>query len=156
MVKVSFLELILRGIPEQLLMMGAFYVLAQKKFDYPRLILSVFLSSISIYLMRLLPIQFGLNTLLATFIMIVWSILINKIETLKAIQIGIFVMFMEYICEVLNMLVIRLIFKENLNYVLTTPKIKVLDTLPSLLFFIIFIVITRFIMTKKKSIAIYK
>ncbi|GAA0744822.1 hypothetical protein GCM10008906_30250 [Clostridium oceanicum] len=137
MLRTSILEFFLRGIPEALLFILAIYLLLNKsvKENKKLYIISSLIVSISMYLIRLLPIHFGVHTILTITVYIIVFVLINKIEINKAISYSIIVMMILSIGEFINLSILNSIFKSNINAILNNKLLKVILFYPSLIIF---------------------
>ena len=135
MLKLPLLEIVLRGIPEEFLLIFAMYAFSKTAINIKRYIISSIFMIILIYLIRLLPIQFGVHTIIGLIASIVLTVNINKIPIIKSIQASIIAMIVETISEGINIFMIKYIFKLDVNYVFNEPILKILYGIPSLLIF---------------------
>ena len=85
MLQLPILSLFIRLIPETFLVMYAICLLTNSKVDLKKIFISGVIGGIVIYILRLLPIHFGVHTILAVMFYILLSIKLNKIEMYKAI-----------------------------------------------------------------------
>lgn len=135
MLKVSFIEIIIRGIPEGLLFVLSTYTFSKKIIDIKRYLISSIILAVSVYLIRLLPIQNGADFILNLSVLIALSIFVNKIDTIKAIKAVIITFLLGFICEGANIFIIQFILKKDLNDIFNNSTLKILYTSPSLLLF---------------------
>lgn len=152
MLKVSFLEFIIRGIPESLVFFFLAYALTKNKIQYNRYLISVVLLSVSVYLIRLLPIGNGSNSILNLIIFIVLTVLVNKFPVIQSIKTGIIIMILEFICEGINVFFIQFILKKDLNEIFKDSILKMLYTSPSLIIFACIIIIYYIRLWKRKEL----
>ncbi len=150
MLKLAMLEILARGIPEGVLFVFAAYLFSKTKFKFLNVIISIILYAVLIYIIRLLPIQYGVNTILTLMTMIVLFVVINKIEIIKSIQAGIIAIIIEFLCEGINIFFIQNVFKADINYIFSKPELKTLYGIPSLLIFGL-IILVYYILFLKKS-----
>ena len=143
MLKLTILEVILRS-PEEFLIIFAVYVFSKNVINIKRYIISSIFYVSAIYIIRLLPIQYGVHTILCIIVIIVLTININKINIIKSIQSSIMAMILEFICEGINIFIIQYLFKADINYIFDKPLLKILYGIPSLVIFA-FIVVTYYI-----------
>lgn len=141
MLKVSLVELFFRGFPETLLFLWAINLINMKKLNVKNWILQSVVLSIIIYLVRLLPIQFGVNTLIAVVILILTEHYIDKLPLTKAISSSLIVVTLLSICEFINIAVLLYIFKANVQKMFEIPYVKITNSILSLILFIIFILL---------------
>jgi len=135
MLKLPLLELFLRGIPEGFLIIFSVYAFSKTILNKKRYLLSSIIFLVAVYLIRLLPIQFAVHTILGLIMTIVLTVNINKIPIIKSIQACIVATIVESICEGLNILVIQYVFRLDINYVFNEPTLKIVFGIPSLLIF---------------------
>ncbi|MFL0267667.1 hypothetical protein [Candidatus Clostridium radicumherbarum] len=135
LVKVSYVEFLLRGIPEGLLFYFAAYAFTKQRIHLKRYFLSCILQSVIVYLIRFLPIQNGTDAILNLILLITLSVIINKFEIIQAIRAGIIIILLEFICEAINVYFIQFILKKDLNLLFNNPMQKILYSSPSLLLF---------------------
>ncbi len=141
MLRLSLLELFVRLIPEGIIISFALYILSNVKIDKKKLLISGVIFGISIYLIRLLPIHFGVHTILLIIIYIVISVNFNKINLLKAISSSLVTLMILSACDFINFFMIVHVFNISIEYLLKDPLTKTLLGLPGLgLFFIIILV----------------
>jgi hypothetical protein len=140
MLKISMFEFLLRGLPEAFLFVFASFALTKTKLDMKKYIFaSLILASIA-YLVRFLPIQYGVNSILIIFVIVVLMNVINKTNMITAIRTGITIIIIEFICEGINVFLIQIIFNIDMNYVFSNANLKVLYGLPSLAIFAIIMI----------------
>jgi hypothetical protein len=150
LLKATFLEFLIRGIPEGLLFVLAAYTFSKTHIDKKRYLLSSMLLAIIVYLVRLLPIQLGAVTILNIIVLICLSVFINRLEVLKAIRSGIIIMILGFICEGINLFIIQFILKENMEEIFNNPTLKVLYGMPSVLIFGCIVIFFYLKLIKKK------
>lgn len=150
MFEISLIELIGRTIPEGLLFVWAFYTLSQTKIQLNRYFLSVSIMVILSLGSKLLPIHFEVHTLLIMVGLIITNVLINKITTIKSIVVTISTTIIEFLCEIINLLIIQYLFKVDKEYIFNNQQLKILYGLPSLLLFVCFILLIKLLINKRK------
>lgn len=152
MLKVTLLELVVRGIPEGLLFILLTYAFSKKYIRTKRYILSSIIYSICVYLIRFLPIQNGAHFILNLVVLIAAAVIINKIEIIKAIQAGIIAFLLGFICEGINVFILQHIFKKDLNDIFHNPIMKTLYTIPSLMILGGIVITFYIILWKRKEL----
>jgi hypothetical protein len=153
--KISIIELFFRMIPESFLFVYATYVFSKKNIALKTFILSSILLGISTYVIRLLPIHSGINNILSMAVFIVLSVNVNRIDLVKSIKVVFMSTILGFICEGINVLLIKYVFMKDIDFVFNDPKLKTLYGIPSLLIFgsILFIILFfRKIQSKKKRL----
>lgn len=153
MLRIPFIDLILIGIPEVLLCVLGIYSLSKKKVPKKIYFISSILLATIEYCIRMLPINFGVHTILNVVFLIILSIYIIKIPTIKAISYVFSVIILLVACETINMFILVRLFDVNVELILTNPTIKALFGIPYLLLFgSAILVIRKVINVDKKSI----
>lgn len=152
MLKVSLLVMMFRGIPEIYLLFVLFYVLDNKRIDRKKIILSTCIMSIMIYCIRILPIHFGVHTIILTIFNIIVAVYINKINAIRAMSgslIGAIIMFL---CEGINLWIVQKFFNTPFSQVSKCTIKCVMLSLPSLLIFLIAVLILKKMFNKEGNI----
>lgn len=150
MIRLTISELFIRGIPEAFLFIFAMYAFSKTPINIKRLLLSVIVLAAIGFFIRYLPIHYGAHTILNFFAFIILSYNINKIDLVKAIKAGAISMFLQSLCELINIGIIQFLFKQDMDYILSVPKLKTLYGAPSMIIFGI-VVISYYIIIKKRS-----
>lgn len=143
-------------IPEGLFFVWAFYTLSQTRISINRYFLSVIINVILVCGVKLLPIDFGVHTLLLIVAYIITNIVINKINVIKSIVVTISVIIIEFICEIIDLFIIQHLFKSNAEYIFSNSILKVLYGFPSFLLFVFFIILLKFLIKKIEHIKLYR
>ena len=153
MLRLNIIEFFLRAIPEALLFIFASHSFSKVVIVKKKFIISSFILAISIFLIRMLPINFGVHTILSMMIFAIISVTISKINTVKAISAVVVIIIIECICEVINITVIQKILKIDIEYAFAKPVLKSVLGLPSLVMFgvIASLYYLRTIKSEKKS-----
>lgn len=151
MLATSCLEFLVRAIPETFLFIFAVYAFSNTRLDIKKYLLSSVLMCILGFGIRLLPIHYGVHTILVLIFIIILTININKIDTIKTIQAGIITVILQFICEAINVLIIQYVFVVQVDRVFNNPNLKILYGIPSTLIFAVFVSIYYFRMIRRKS-----
>lgn len=141
MLTLTAFELIVRLIPEAFIFIFATYVFSNTKLDAKRYINSSVLLGICIYFVRKLPIDYGVHTILNIILQTVIVAGISKISIAKAIKSAIVSALCLFILEAFNILILSLIFKEELEAIMLNPTAKIIYGSPSLICFVVIIMI---------------
>ena len=148
MLKLSMFEFIFRSIPEAFVFMFAIYSFSKTIVDKKKYLLSVILLGMSVFVIRMLPINYGVHTILNIIMTIIITCAISKIDILKSIKASIAMIIILFICEGLNVAILSIIFGSKLEQVLSNTVMKTIYGLPSLALF--GIIISVYYMTLKK------
>lgn len=153
MLKLTLFELSLRGIPEAFLFVLGVYAFSKNYLDKKRWVLSSLLYAAVVYFIRSLPIHYGVHIILNIFAIIIITININKIDLNNAIQMNIITFILQLVCEVINIVIIKNIFKVDTHYVFNNPVLKTLYGIPSILIFGIIIIAYYLRLSKRKELS---
>lgn len=149
MLHLSFLELIFRAIPESFALIFGMYIFSNIKIKLSNYIIISLVFALATYLVRFLPITYGINTIISILILIGLSIYISNNNLLKAVRGGILSIVLLFICEAMNMLILQNIYGDRLIYIFKNPPAKIICGLPSLTIFIIILIVVKIIMNKR-------
>lgn len=135
MLKLTLFEMIIRTIPEGFLFVLASYIFSSQLMDKKRYCISALLVGISTYLIRMLPISFGVHTIILLVIYVLIGTLICRINVIKCISAGLVSVIIMFTAELVNVYLIQDVFNTPLEKVVENPYIKQLYFMPSLLIF---------------------
>lgn len=148
MLKLQPIEFFLRTIPEGFLFIFAIYVFSQLNIDRKKYVISSLLFSSSVYIIRLLPINYGVHMILSVLVLLFISIAYNKVEAIHSIKSIIILYIIQLISEAVNVLLLNLL-KLDLDKLFKDPIKKSILGLPSLAITLI-IIITFYLINKKR------
>ena len=137
MLRVSIFEFLVRIIPESFLLMLALFAICNVKIQINRYIISSILLGVLQYSIRLLPINYGVNTILGIFGMIIIMYRLNKADIVLTIKASLIITIVLFICEWINVFLLNIIFKERLEELMINGFTKTMCGLPSLISFAI-------------------
>lgn len=135
MLKLTALDFLLRIIPESLLAILLAYVLTHKNFEKTPFLVSSMIYAISIFLVRLFPISFGVHTLILSIPFIASCVLINKMPIIKVISSFLIFIVVNTFCETINLFLLINILKLDMQTILGNPLMRILYFMPSLALF---------------------
>ena len=139
MLKLTLFEFIFRTLPEAFLFIFACYAFSRTKINRNKYIVSSILFAVAVYFTRLLPINYGVHTILDITIMNILICSVNKIDIILSIKSSIIATIFLFFLEGLNMLMLSFIFKEQLEGIMLNSVQKTLYGLPSIICFAIII-----------------
>lgn len=151
MLQVSFFELVARGIPESFLFIYLVHLLTHTKINIKKYFISSMLLDVIGFLIRRLPINYGIHTILNIVVVVILVTAINKINILEAIKSTIITSIIVFVCEGINMFLIQILYGNNIANILSNPVLKIIYGMPSLIIFIIVILTIRIIIYKKEE-----
>lgn len=150
--KLSCFEFLFRTIPEGLLFILAIYIFSGVKFEVKRFLVSGFVLAIVTFSVRMLPISYGIHTMLNIIIFFSIQNLLIKIDVNKSIKYSILTTILMFVCEGLNVIFLQLFHANKMEEIFNNPILKTLYGLPSLVIFLITLLIYRLIKSNKKEI----
>ncbi|MBB6215495.1 hypothetical protein HNQ80_001584 [Anaerosolibacter carboniphilus] len=133
MLKLPLLALFLRTIPEGVLLIFAGYILTGEKIDKGRVIRSGIMLGIITYLVRQLPINFGVHTMITLLAYIILVHKINKIDIIKAISVAIISFIIISFADWVTILSYIKLFQMDVEILLNQSFLSILLGTPSLL-----------------------
>lgn len=139
MLRLSIFEFLLRVIPEGFVLMFALFAICNVKIQINRYIISSILLGVFQYTIRLLPINYGVNTILGIFVMVIIMYIINKADIVLTIKASLIITIILFICEWINVFLLHMIFRERLEEIMVNGVSKTICGLPSLMCFAIII-----------------
>lgn len=142
MFDIDFAQVIIKGIPEGLLIFLGLYIISGISFDKDKILVSGLLYSIITYCIRLLPISFGIHTLIIFFFVVLVSRFFNGIEISDSIKSTLIMDMCILLCELINILLLQSIFGEYTQVILQDTFKKTIYSTPStiILAIIIFVI----------------
>lgn len=150
MLKTTFSEFLLRGIPEATLLVLSSYIFAKKRIIAIEFIIMTSILALVAYGVRFLPINYGVHTILNVFAFLVLSIIIMKNDYLAAMKNAIFIFVTQSVCEAINLLLIKSILGIDMKMLFNNSRLKLIYGIPSTVI-LFFIVLFLYIMTVKKG-----
>lgn len=150
MLKLSLFEFVVRVIPEVLIFVFSAYAFSQVALDRNRYFLSSLLLGIGVFIIRMLPINYGVHTILNIIMLTVIACSINRIDKIKAIKSSIIMTIVLFVCEGINVSILSLLYGSKLEGILANSELKTIYGLPSLIAFGI-IVMSYYIYLKKRN-----
>ncbi|AOR22800.1 hypothetical protein [Clostridium taeniosporum] len=149
MLRLTAFEVIVRGIPEAFVLILGMLVLSNTKLNLKRYIISSLIFAVCEYGIRMLPINYGVNTIIDIFVMVIIMCSINKSDIILSIKSSLIITIVLFICEALNILLLNIIFDDRLEMIMSNSILKTICGLPSLILFSIITIIYYF---KKRNI----
>ncbi|WP_291649214.1 hypothetical protein [Clostridium sp.] len=151
MLKLQPIEFLLRTIPEGFLFIFAIYVFSELKIDRKKYIISSLIFSSSVYIIRLLPINYGVHMILSVLVLLFIAIVYNKVDAIHSIKSIIILYLIQLIAEAVNVLILNLM-KLDLDILFKDPVKKSILGLPSIIITLIIIIIFYIINKKRRKL----
>lgn len=150
MLEITIVELILRAIPEAFLLILGGCIISRKSIDNKSYLIASMLFGVSTYLVRMLPIQFGVHTIIIIMIFILINTSLNKIPIRKAISSSLISIITLSICESINLFILNFL-KIDVQAIIDNPLLKTLYFMPSLALFALIILIFYVVIRRNKK-----
>lgn len=144
-ISISLIELVIKGIPESLLIILALHLYTHTKINLKKYFALSIVYLILTYLIRMLPIHLGVNTMLSILVIIILFQVVYKGQLEKATRLlisSIAILLIIMLSESLNVLLLMMLFgREKMVLLLSDadPLRKCINTIPSTVFTAIFI-----------------
>ena len=152
MLELQPIEFLLRTIPEGFLIILAIYVFSNTTIDRNDYITTSLISTCMIFGVRVLPVNYGVHTIISIGLVIILSVLKNKINTIKVIKSALIYIIFQFIAEGINMFIIERVLKEDMNAIFADPFKKSIYGIPSLIIVFILIMSYKMFVKRKKRI----
>lgn len=149
MLIMTILDFLLRGIPEALLLIMIIQCLGWRFMRRTTFFLTAVFYSIATYLIRLLPINFGVHTILNIILLVCISAYIIQVPVVRAILYSLVDMALLSISEMINVFILIGIFKVNIESAFKNIPIKDIYGFPSMLLLLFFAFLFYFVNRKK-------
>jgi len=135
-VKMSILDLIVKGIPESAIFVLGIYAFSKTKIIAKQYWFVVSILFVSIYFIRMLPINYGVNTLLSVILASILGIAIIKITFLQAIKASLLTIVAVLIGEGVNFYILQVAYgTQKTLEIMGDPIAKTINTIPSTIVF---------------------
>lgn len=145
------IELIVRIIPEAILFVGASFILTKTKIDKKNFVLSSLIFLISVYIIKSLPVDFGITSLLLLVFLIFLNMKVNNIKPIPSIKASVVIFITMFVSEFISIVFMQVVLKLNMNEIFKNPATRSISGIPSLFIFAIVIFIIYKISNKLKK-----
>ncbi len=152
MLKLSVVELFIRLIPEVLVLIFASYSFSKVRVERKKYIVASILLGVCVFTIRMLPIHYGVHTILNLIALTIIVSNINKIDVIDAIKSSIMTTIILFICEGINVMVLKLIVGDRLDVIVSNSISKAVYFLPSLLLLAIIVLMYYNYMKKRNRL----
>ena len=126
-------SLFIRIIPETFLVVYSICLLSNSKVDFKRIFISSIIGGTGLYVTRLLPIHFGVHTIIAILFDIALAVKLNNIEIHKAIKAS-----LESVLLLFTSDIILVVFYNAINFTKALSGhtlVTVIAGIPSMIFY---------------------
>jgi len=148
MLKLQWIQIFLRLIPEMLLILWGIHVIAGKRINVKVYIFLSIIMGLVVFFVRMLPIYYGVHTFIIA-ILTICAMAIIDIPIIKAIYGTILMTLILFLSESINFEILNVL---NINIkLITNPIRKSVLTCPSLIIMLLSIMAIRYFLIKKKG-----
>jgi len=140
------IALILQGIPEQIAVVTLAFVIARVPLDWKKIILGGIFLALSVYLLRMLPITFGVHTIVLIGFLFFIVFRSGQVSLTSSIITSILSILTLIILEIISLSILMPVFNITHDVFVKNVFLRILITLPQvLLIFIVAFVIRNFL-----------
>ncbi len=154
MFRFTCVDFFLRLIPESFILIWGIHIFSKKTIDMFKYILSSLMLAVSYFIIRCLPIYFGVHTDICIMLTIIIVMFIIDIPLIKNVIGTLLLYFILSLSETMNMLLLSGLNIDTDISVLQ-PITRFIYGIPSLIIFIISIITLKFVLKNKKVIPNY-
>lgn len=145
----DILLLILRMIPEAFLLIYSIYSFTFTKVDIKKILLSSLVGGIVVYFIRMLPVHFGVHTIISIMLYIILAIKINNIEMFKAIASTLAAIIIIFISDFILLIFYTKILHLSSELLFGETWITAISGIPSLILFYYMVRLITYIKKKR-------
>lgn len=151
MIQITLLELFSRIVPESFFIIWGGYLLNNKSLNKQLCFISTIILSFSTYLIKMLPIDYGVHTIIILIMLIYILVKINKLNIIKSIYSAFIFITLLSVFELINLFVLEKILRLDIQTLFNTTLNRIMYMYPSLILFICIII---FIYTIKNNLTL--
>lgn len=151
--KMSLIDLIFYSIPESYLIFTFGLAVLNRNFTTIKIILATVLSVIASYLIRLLPIPFGVHTIIGIFVIMLLFYFVINLNIKESVIAAFISLIMLAFLENTVTFLIQLYFNLSINEIWKNPLLRIAIAWPQL---IIWSFITIVLIRKKMHLSIFR
>lgn len=152
MLRISLIELLIKGMPEGIISIFGLFILTKTKFDLKKFLFSSISLIFLTYLIRFLPLSYGVNTMLSLLVIIVIAVVLNSIDLSKSIKATLIIAAIIILSETITVGFMQIYLgKEKLNLIMGEPISKSIASIPSTLIYGIVVAVIFFVYRRKFS-----
>lgn len=152
MLGITIAEFFGRLIPEVLILIFASYAFSKTRINQQKYIVSACILGVCVFIIRFLPISYGVHTILNIIALGIITTNINKIDIIGAIKACIITPILLFILEGINVILLRITVADKLDLIVADATLKTIYTIPSLLGFILIVWIYYMKMKKENKL----
>lgn len=142
-------SLFIRMIPEAFFVLLSICLLTNSKINYKNIAIASIIGGTGVYLIRLMPIHFGVHTVLGTMIYILLSFKFNNIKLQRAIVGTLISVILLFISDIMLFTIYEGVLKLSLEILIGNSLLAVIATLPSLIIYYMMVRIIAYLKENK-------
>lgn len=151
MLRLYPIEFFFRAIPESFIVIFAIYIFSKTEINKKKYLITSITFSLIIYIVRMLPISYGVHMILSVLFLLFIMAYYNNIDVINAIKSIILVYLIQLISEAINVLILNFM-NFDLETLLKDPISKTILGIPSLAITVIMISIFYIINKKRRKL----
>lgn len=153
MLRISLIELLVKGLPEGLITIFGVFALTKTKLDSKKFVISSAIFVFLTYLIRLLPLSYGVNIMLSLLVVMLLSVIFINVELSKAIKANLIIVAIIIVSETVTIgLMQAYLGKDKIAQIMSEPISKSVASVPSTLLFGIVVTVVYIIFKKNNAV----
>lgn len=151
MLTISLLQLGCKGIPEGIAYVIGMYALTGLRIEWKKLFGMSAILILATYLIRLLPIRFGIHTMLILFTMIFIYMVVTKTPVIRNIKAALIILAFLIISEMINLGILQFLYgSEHVKEIMDDNVQKTLYSIPSTIIFVLLTILAYYLCVVRK------
>lgn len=142
-------SLFIRMIPEGFVILLAICMLTNSKADYKNIAIASAIGGTCVYITRMMPVHFGVHTILGVIIYYLLSYKFNGVKVQKAIVGALISTILLFIADLLIVFIYKNIFILPIDLLMGKSLLSLIVTLPSLIIFYLIVKMLVYFRAKK-------
>lgn len=143
MLQMSILDFLVTAVPEGLIYVLALYVLSKQPMDKKKYWLASVVHMVMIFVIRLLPISYGIHTIMIMVSLIVIGITINKLDAISVIRATISTVILQFVSEGISVFGVEQVTGRDISDLMRSRGTKMMCGLISLFILVVIILIIK-------------
>ena len=153
MLSIPLLQLWCKGIPEGIIYIIGMYALTGLRIEWKKLLGMSAILILVTYLIRLLPIRFGVHTMLILFTVIFIFMKVTKTPVIRNIKAAVIILAFLIVSEMINLGILQFLYgSERVKEFMSDDVQKTLYSIPSTIIFALLAILTYYLRRKKGKI----
>lgn len=150
MIQLTWIEFFIRVIPESFFVILLIHAFSKQAIDKKKYIMATLVYSILVFSVRMLPISYGIHTMVNLIMLILITSTINKIDIKIGIPSSILTLIFLFICELVNMLIVQDLLHLDIERMFYSVYIKTIYSSLSLVLLAFISIFSYYLLVIKK------